>query len=97
MFFQVLIPNKCVFFLTTSQNGSIMELNDYVHATWLTSPNQDFASSSTENNSSSAKDVVRFGGLQITSSGVTPSDHLLNVISSFLTPQNITESALTET
>ena len=35
---------KCVFFLTRSQNGSIMGLNEYVLATWLTSPNQDFAS-----------------------------------------------------
>ena len=38
------------------------------------------------------QDVVQFGGLQITSSGVTPCDNLLNAISNFLTPKNITDA-----
>ena len=33
------------------------------------------------------QDVVQFGGLQITSSGVTPWENLLNAISSFLGPK----------
>ena len=32
------------FFFTSSRNGSIIGLNEYAHATWLTSPNQDLAS-----------------------------------------------------
>ena len=35
---------KCVSFLTRSLNGSIIGLNEYAHATWLTNPNQDLAS-----------------------------------------------------
>ena len=35
------------------------------------------------------QDVVQFGSLQITSSGVTPSNNLLNAISSFLAIKNI--------
>ena len=38
------------------------------------------------------QDVVQFRGLQITSSGLTPFDNLLNAISSFPTPKNITDA-----
>ena len=38
------------------------------------------------------QDVVQFAGLQITSTGVTPSDSLLNAISNFPAPQNITDA-----
>ena len=38
------------------------------------------------------QDVVQFGGLQITSTGVTPSNDLLNAISSFPSPKNITDA-----
>ena len=38
------------------------------------------------------QNIVQFRGLQITSSGVTPCDNLLNAISSFLTPKNITNA-----
>ena len=37
------------------------------------------------------QEAVQFGGLQLTSSGVTPCDNLLNAISSFPTPKNITD------
>ena len=37
-------------------------------------------------------DVVQFGGFQITLSGVTPSENLLNAISSFPAPPNITDA-----
>ena len=43
-FSRLSFQTKCVFFLTRSRNGSIMGLNEYAHATWLTSPNQDLAS-----------------------------------------------------
>ena len=43
-FSRLSFETKCVFFLTRSRNGSIMGLNEYAHATWLTSPNQDLAS-----------------------------------------------------
>ena len=39
------------------------------------------------------QDVVQFGGLQITSSGVTPSENLLNSISNFPTPKNIIDDS----
>ena len=35
---------KLEFFFTSCRNGSIIGLNEYAHATWLTSPNQDLAS-----------------------------------------------------
>ena len=38
------------------------------------------------------QDVVQFGGLQITPTGVTPSNNLLNAISSFPSPKNITDA-----
>ena len=38
------------------------------------------------------QDVVQFGDLQIISSGGTPCENLLNAISSFLTPKNITDA-----
>ena len=38
------------------------------------------------------QDVDQFGGLQITSSEVTPCKNLLDAISSFPTPQNITDA-----
>ena len=38
------------------------------------------------------QDIVQFGGLQITPTGVTPSNNLLNTISSFPSPKNITDA-----
>ena len=38
------------------------------------------------------QDVVQFGGLRITPTGVTPSNNLLNAISSFPSPKNITDA-----
>ena len=38
------------------------------------------------------KDAVQFGGLQITPSGVSPSESMLNTILNFLVPKNITDA-----
>ena len=43
-FSRLSFQTKCVFLLTRSRNGSIMGRNEYAHATWLTSLNQDLAS-----------------------------------------------------
>ena len=38
------------------------------------------------------KDTIQFGGLQITSSGVSPSESMLNAILNFPVPKTITDA-----